>query len=127
MPVRNNSSNNRIIPANARAADVAAKAVKEILPVQQMRNMSAMRVQGYPAILYTHLTQGRKCTCQSTQKQLNSRLGLDGKAKPGVINEMLTGAMEFDVSPYGTSSTYTDPFSSVTSPCATNQYQGQFD
>lgn len=126
MPVKS-STNNRIIPANARASDVAAKAVKEIMAVQQARNLSAMRVQGYAAILYTHLKQGRKCTCQSSQKHLSSRLGFDGKAKPGVINELLTGQKTFDVTPYGSVMPQDDPFSNVVSPDANNKYQGVFD
>lgn len=95
--------------------------------MQQARNMAAMRVQGYAGLLYTHLTQGRKCSCQATQKQLNTRLGIDGKARPGVINELLTGAMTFDVSPYGATHKRDDPLYNMTSPDAINKYQGVFD
>lgn len=100
MPVIN-GSNNRILPANARAADVAAKAIDEILPTQQRRYLSAFRVQGYEVASYHRLHQGKKCSCNSSGKQLNSRLGLDGKADQGTINELLSGVKEFTVSPYG--------------------------
>lgn len=127
MPIRD-SSNNKILPANARASDVASRAIQEILPAQQLRNYSAVRVQGYAGLLYNHLTQGRKCTCQATQKHLNTRLGLDGKAKPGVINELLTGKSVFDVTPYASVPARDRPFSNEVSPDAPrNKHQGVFD
>jgi hypothetical protein len=126
MPVRT-SNNNRILSANARNADVAERAIQEILPTQQMRYQSAFRVQGFQGVLYNRLYQGQKCTCKSTQKHLASRLDESGKAKPGVLNELLTGAV-FDVSGYGQSLPRTDPFDSVTSPAApVNKHQGDFD
>jgi hypothetical protein len=126
MPYKN-SSNNRILPANARASDVASKAIQEILPVQQVRNMSAHRVQGFPSILYNRLTQGQKCTCNASDIKLGTRLGEDGKAAPGTVNELITGALHFNVSPYGSTGPKDDPFDSVTSPHANNKYQGTFD
>lgn len=93
-------SNNRILPANARAADVAEKAVQEIIPVQQRRYYDAFRVQGIQCIAYNRLTSGRVCTCQSSRKQINGLLNQDGKASEGVINQLLTGDMSFDVIPY---------------------------
>lgn len=126
MPVKT-SNNNRILPANARAADVATKAIQEILPVQQMRYQSAFRVQGFEGVLYNRLYQGPKCTCKSSQKHLASRLDESGKAKPGVINELMVG-QTFDVSAYGHSGPQDDPFDSVVSPQApVNKYQGVFD
>lgn len=125
MPIIS-STNNRIIPANARASDVAARALREVSPVQQARTMSAMRVQGYPALLYNRLTQGPRCSCQSADKQLNSRLDLEGKAKPGFVNELLTGSLTFDVSPY--SNRPLNIFGAEVSPTdETNPYQGVFD
>ena len=128
MPIRV-STNNTILPANARASDVAAKAIQEIAPVQQIRNYDAHRVQGFPAILYSQLGQGRKCSCQSGDKKLGARLDLDGKANPGLINELLTGAMTFSVTPYGSSpSPRDDPFDTETSRLApVNKHQGVFD
>lgn len=126
MPVRQ-SNNNRILPANARASDVATRAIQEILPVQQMRYQSAFRVQGFEGVLYNRLYQGPKCTCKATEKHLASRLDESGKAKPGVINELMVG-QTFDVSAYGHSQMQTDPFDSVVSPAApVNKYQGVFD
>lgn len=128
MPIRQ-SSNNRILPANARASDVASKAVQEVMAVQQSRNYSAHRVQGFAGIMYNRLTQGRKCSCQASEKKLASRLDQNGKAKPGVVNELLTGSMVFNVTPYGSPvSPTTDPFASETSPKAPkNKHQGVFD
>lgn len=128
MPVKI-SSNNRILPPNTRQSDVASRAVQEFLPAQQSKNYSATRVQGYEGLLYTRLTQGRRCTCQASHAKINSRLGLDGKAKPGVINELLTGEMQFSVTPYGQTRNIKDnPNANVTSPNAPiNKNQGVFD
>lgn len=128
MPVRE-SSNNRILPANARAADVAEKAINEILDVQHRRYLSAFRPQGIETILYHRLNQGRKCTCNSAHKQVNSRLDESGKADLGTINELLTGVQEFTVSAYGSgdqrrlhnNEMNTSPFAPV------NKNQGVFD
>jgi hypothetical protein len=126
MPVKT-SNNNRILPGNARAADVATKAIQEILPTQQMRYHSAFRVQGFEGVLYNRLYQGPKCTCKSTQKHLASRLDESGKARPGVINELMVGQV-FDVSAYGHSGPRNDPFDSIVSPHApVNKHQGVFD
>ena len=126
MPVRQ-SNNNRILPGNARAADVATKAIQEILPAQQMRYHSAFRVQGFEGVLYNRLYQGPKCTCKSTQKHLSSRLYESGKARPGVLNELMVGQV-FDVSAYGHTKQQNDPFDSIVSPSApVNKYQGVFD
>lgn len=90
MPIKN-TTNNRILPANARAADVAHKALQEIIPVQQRRYADAFRVAGVPCILYHFLKQGERCTCQSSGKILNTRLNEEGKASEGTINKLITG------------------------------------
>ena len=125
MPVR--TSNNKIPARNARSSDVATRAIQEIMPTRQQEYQAAFRVQGFEGVLYNRLYQGLKCTCQSTQKHLASRLDESGKAKPGVLNELMTGAV-FDVSGYGRSQPRVDPFDSIVSPQApVNKYQGVFD
>lgn len=122
MPFKT-SSNNRVLPSNARASDVVSRAIQEIVPVQQSRNYSAHRVQGYKGLLYNRLYQGPKCSCQSSEQKINSRLNLEGKADAGFINELLTGQMEFTVTPYGRNLP-----SDVVSPFAPqNKNQGVFD
>src|SRR6478609_5044553 len=113
MPVR--TSNNKIPARNARSSDVATRAIQEIMPTRQQEYQAAFRVQGFEGVLYNRLYQGLKCTCQSTQKHLASRLDESGKAKPGVLNELMTGAV-FDVSGYGRSQPRVDPFDSIVSP-----------
>lgn len=128
MPVKT-SNNNRILPANGRAVDVAQRAIQEILPVQQMRYHDAFRVQGFQGVLYNRLHQGPKCTCKSSQKQLATRLDERGKASPTTINELMTG-VTFDVSAYGRNESprVYDPFNSIVAPDAPdNKYQGVFD
>lgn len=127
MPVRD-SSNNRILPPNSRAADVATRTLNELIPVQQAKYLNAFRVQGYQGILYNKSEQGKRCTCQSSQKALNHRLDKDGKASKGDINRLLTGDATFDITPYGQEN-WKDapPGSDQTSPLApTNKYQGEF-
>lgn len=130
MPIRD-STNNRILAANARAADVAEKAVNEILPVQQQRAYDAFRVQGISCIHYSRLLSGRKCICSASQKQLGGLLNEQGKASPETINQFLTGNMSFNVTPYNFDQDYAIPgtnSSGATSPQApADPYQGVFD
>lgn len=129
MPIVDKTSN-KILPANARAADVADKAIKEITPVQQQRSMATFRVQGYQGILYSRLTQGSKCSCQSSQKQINTALNKDGKASSNAISTLITGKDTFEIAPYGASNwDFNNPTASLqTSPQAPgNQGQSQFD
>lgn len=93
-------SNNQLLPANQRNADVANLAVNGIAPVMQQRNMAAFRVQGIEACLYNHITAGRICSCQGKHKKINSRLNKDGKADEGFINQILTGT-SFGTSQFG--------------------------
>lgn len=125
-------NNSKLLPANARAADVAEKAVNEIIPVQQRRYYDAFRVQGIQCIAYNRLTSGRKCTCQASRKALNGLLNEEGKASEGTINELLTGTFSFDVVPYEQDQSALFPAaagpSGQTSPYATvNKNQGVFD
>jgi len=120
-------TNNRLLPPNARAADVVEKAIKEVTAIQQNKTSNAFRVQGYKCVAYHHLLQGRKCSCQSAGKQINGILGKDGKASQGDINQMLTGEMEFTITPYEQpnrlfpgNTTHTSPYSS------SDPYQGNF-
>jgi hypothetical protein len=126
-----NPTNNRVLPANARASDVAEKAISEIIPVQQRRAYDAFRVQGIECLHYNHLTQGRKCLCQSAQKQLNGILDETGKADVGTLNKMLTGNMSFNITPYDHNEDRVAPGSTArgeTSPFApVNKNQGVFD
>lgn len=84
-------SNNQLLPANQRASDVAAQAVEGIVPIQQQRVDAAFRVQGFQAIIYHYLSNGRKCSCQAHGHKLNARLGQDGNADSGLINQLITG------------------------------------
>jgi len=121
-------TNNHILPANARAADVAEKAVKEIVPVQQRRYYDAFRVQGIECLAYNRLTSGRKCSCQASRKAINGLLNEEGKASVGTINKLLTGDMSFDVIPYDMGLDVDGGADGDTSPFATqNKNQGVFD
>ncbi len=96
-------TNNRVVANNARASDVARKAVDEIVQVQQQKTLSAMRVQGFQGILYNRLTSGMPCTCQSERRTINSLLDEEGKASTGTINQLLTGESptRFGIRDYG--------------------------
>lgn len=99
MPIRF-SGNNRIIPANARAADVAQSAVKRIIDVQNRRYDAAFEVQGYDAVLYNMLTMGLPCSCGTVNKSLVPRLDEHGNASKEDINSLLTEEL-FAITPYG--------------------------
>lgn len=123
-------TNNQVLPANARASDVATKAISELMPAQQMKYMDAFRVQGYAGILYSRLEQGKRCTCKSSEKALNQRLNRSGKASAGEINKLITGSDHFDVTPYDPDLFVSDDdqFSNVTSKHApVDKHQGSFD
>jgi hypothetical protein len=128
MPVLD-STNAQVPSANARAADVAEKAIKEIMPEMQQRYMSAFRPQGVQCVHYNRLTSGRKCNCQTTQKQINGLLGKDGKADIGTINALITGNSDFGVTPYNfNQGRVTGVNEAATSPYAPlNKFQGVFD
>jgi hypothetical protein len=128
MPVLD-TTNMQVQSANARAADVAEKAIKEIMPEMQQRYMSAFRPQGVQCIHYNRLNSGRKCNCQTTQKQINGLLGKDGKADIGTINSLITGNPDFGVKPYNfNQGRVTGVNEAATSPYAPlNKFQGVFD
>ncbi len=93
-------SNNRVLPANARAVDVAKQAIRDIMPVQQRRYHAAFEVQGFEAVVYHRLQSGIPCSCQAHGKQLASHLEEDGKMPLQTMNKLLTG-QEFGVNQYG--------------------------
>jgi hypothetical protein len=127
MPVLD-TTNMQVPSANARAADVAEKAIKEIMPEMQQRYMSAFRPQGVQCIHYNRLNVGRKCNCQSTQKQINGLLGKDGKADIGTINSIITGNKDFGVTPYNLNQSRVTGNNTETSPLSPlNKFQGVFD
>lgn len=95
-----NLTNNQLLPANQRAADVAANAVEGIMPVLQQRTNAAFRVQGMTAIIYKRLFTGIKCSCQSHGPQLNSRLDKEGNADSALINQLITGNPKFGTEQY---------------------------
>ena len=99
MPVRQ-PSNNKILPANSRAVDVATRAINEITPVFQTRMNNAFRVQGSQGILYNRLEHGEHCTCGSTRHALATRLDQEGNLHEGALTELLTG-MTSAIEPYG--------------------------
>jgi len=120
MPPFRESSNNRILPANARAADVATKAIEEISHVQQQRYLAAFSPQGYQCVLYSRMEGGgAKCSCQNHRRIINSVLGKDGKASPGIINELLTGR-NFQNNRYGSVVWSENGFDSPNYPAADN-------
>lgn len=100
MPV-NHRSNNKVLPANARAVDVAVRALRDIAPVQQRKYHNAFLVQGYEAILYTRLSAGLICSCQANRTVAQAILNEEGKMNTGTIDQMLTGGLEFSVNRYG--------------------------
>lgn len=101
MPVYHRS-NNRVVPANQRAVDVARQALTDLTPVEQRRYHNAFLVSGYECQVYSVLKQGQPCSCQSQGKTLATLLDEHGKMPTAKQNELLTG-MKFSVNLYGNS------------------------
>lgn len=101
MPLRE-SSNAQILPANARAVDVAQRALHDVAAIQQAKYNNAFLVAGYESLLYHIQESGSPCSCGSRSRALSTRLGEDGKLDRGQINKLITGGYEFKVNPYGT-------------------------
>lgn len=112
MPVKI-GNNNRVLPANARAVDVAKRAVARITDTQNRRYDAAFQVQGYSGILYSKLKNGLACMCRGKAK-LVSRLSEDGKMDAGTLNELLSGGQNFGVLPYGTKQSDTQVYKAET-------------
>lgn len=129
MPIRE-SNNNRLLPANARAADVAERMVEHIIPMQQRRYYDAFRPQGITCVHFNRLTSGRKCNCQASAKQLGGILDEQGKASTGTINSLITGQtpLSFNVTPYNFNQQRVTGYNGESSPNAPqNKNQGVFD
>lgn len=109
MPILSRT-NNRVLPANARTADVARQSLNSVMPVQARRMDAAFQVNGYEGVLYSYLTAGATCSCQAKGKAINARLDEDGKASPEAINKMLTSSGDFGVRPYAQRPTNTDAY-----------------
>lgn len=94
--------NNRVLPNNVRAADVARASVDRIIDVQNRKYQAAFQVQGYEAILYNALSHGTPCACHTVNHSLTpaSVLNEQGKATQETINGMLTGG-DFKIKVYG--------------------------
>ena len=101
MPIVNRPTNNRLLPTNTRAVDVARQSIDRILGHQARRYDNAFQVQGFQAVLYSKLKCGTKCMCQTKASKVpKSLLDEEGNARPGVINGLLTG-QKFGSLPYG--------------------------
>jgi hypothetical protein len=96
-----NRSNNKVLPANSRAVDVAKRTIRDIIPVEQRRYQNAFEVQGYETIVYNRLWNGQTCSCQSHRKVSANYLDEDGKLAPGTMDTLLGGGLTFKVQRYG--------------------------
>lgn len=99
MPILHRT-NNRVLPANSRALDVAIDTFEQAKLVERNKYSNAVKVQGSHGVIYHALTCGLRCHCRASGAAIRSRLNEDGTASPGFLNQLLTGT-EFDVLPYG--------------------------
>lgn len=106
MPIVHRT-NNRVLAPNARTVDVAKDTIRRLIPVQNQKYDAAFQVDGYHGVLYNRLSQGYRCACTHEDEYLGARLGKDGKADPGTINQLLSGGQEFGIRPYGTKAAMT--------------------
>lgn len=106
MPVTR-TRNSTVLPANARQVDVARKAIRDVLPVQQRRYAGALKVQGHESLIYNLLESGQPCSCSAKNKALATRMNEQGKLPKGEINKLLSGSKTFRIAPYGTNKQFT--------------------
>jgi hypothetical protein len=99
MPIRQ-TTNNRVLPNNARAADVARDTLQAVASIQSRRSDAAFQVNGYAGILYSYLEFGTPCACKAKSRAIFSRLDKEGKASIGDINQMLNPNNSFGIRPY---------------------------
>lgn len=100
MPIRSRT-NNRIVPANSRAVDVARQTLKDVIPVQQRKYDNAFQVQGYETVVYQRLHHGPACSCQNHRGASASYLNQSGKMEPGTMESLLKNGLTFKVDRYG--------------------------
>lgn len=100
MPFQHRT-NNRVLPANSRAVDVAKRTLESVIPVEQRRYANAFEVDGIETIVYNRLSAGLACSCQANQRTVRGVLNHEGKLPTGHINSLLTGGLVFEVTPYG--------------------------
>jgi len=101
MPIVHRT-NNKVLPGNSRAVDVAKETVDRVIGLHARRYDAAFQVQGYQGILYNRKTSGLPCGCQSKRTSILPKLDTNGKLPDAVINDMITGGMEFGIKPYNT-------------------------
>src|SRR6476661_5377941 len=94
-------SNNRVLPANNRAVEVAKQAIRDITPVQQRRHANAFEIDGHESVVYHKLATGLPCSCMAHRLALATVLDEEGKMPQGTMNQLLTGGMEFVINRYG--------------------------
>lgn len=78
-------------PKNRRTVEVAQNTIQRVAPLAQEQYNNALRVNGYDAIIYNRLFNGRKCSCSKAAKVSPTVLDDDGNATQEHINTMLTG------------------------------------
>lgn len=106
MPIISRTTN-RVLPPNARTADVARETLHRAIPIQNRKTDAAFQVNGYDGVLYSYLTSGLPCACKAKGKAINTRLDENGKAPLSVINQMLTASDSFGVKAYASQRTNT--------------------
>lgn len=94
-------SNNAVLPPNSRTVDVARRTLDALVPIQQRKYANAFEANGYETLVYNRLRHGVACSCQADRRAQATVLGQDGKLKPGQMEKLLTGGLNFKISPYG--------------------------
>jgi hypothetical protein len=100
LPIKSRS-NNRILPQNSRAVDVARRAMADLVPAQQRKYANAFEVNGHESVIYNRLSTGTPCSCMAHRQALGALLDEEGKMPQGTMNQLLTGGMQFRVNRYG--------------------------
>lgn len=78
-------------PRNQKSVQIAQNTIQRVAPLAQEQYNNALKVNGYDAIVYNRLFNGRKCSCSKSAKVSPTILDQDGNATQEHINSVLTG------------------------------------
>ena len=96
-------SNRRLHDKNTKAVPHAISKLKTVAPIAQERFENALKVNGFPCILYNKLNSGIKCSCSehNSESPIQTLLDEQGNASQDHLQTLLNDA-DFGIEDYGT-------------------------
>lgn len=101
MPIKYHS-NRQLHARNTRVVPIAQSRLDQVADLAQEQYVNALSVNGYDALVYSRLTNGRRCTCSHVlELKAGQILDEKGNATESHIQSLLTGA-DFSIEDYAT-------------------------